>query len=44
MNNTLSGQVFLFLLVSVALVLASLQLGGQFDFITEIRGQLNYGS
>jgi hypothetical protein len=42
MNRALSGQVFLFLLVAVVLLVASMQLGGQFDFITEIRDQLRY--
>jgi hypothetical protein len=42
MNNTLSGQLFFFVLIGVALVLASVQLGGQFDFIAEIRDQVNY--
>lgn len=42
MNRALSGQVFLFLLVAVVLLVASMQLGGQFDFIAEIRDQLHY--
>jgi hypothetical protein len=41
-NRTLSGQVFLFLLVSIALLVASIQLGGQIDLIAEIRDQLRY--
>jgi hypothetical protein len=42
MNSTLTGQVFLFLIVGAILIVASMQLGGQFDFIAEIRDQVNY--
>jgi hypothetical protein len=40
MNNTIAGQVFVFLVVGAAFFFASLYLGGQFDIIAEMRDQV----
>ncbi len=40
MNNALVGQLLVFLVVGVALFLASMQLGGHLDVIAEIREQV----
>ena len=42
MNSTLSGQIFLYLVAGALLTVASMQLGGEYDFIAAVRDLTGY--